>query len=111
MYLKLICLVSFVAVFGLCGSIVCGQGNQIVNPEFDDGLSSWGIYTYLNTTEGFTVEAVQGGGLSGENSALLDIYNSPGLSSIGIAQGGLLAEPGKTYLIGSPLRSRKIEDW
>lgn len=100
MYWKLICLVSFVFVFGFSGSIVCGQENQIVNPEFDDGLSSWGIYTYLNTTEGFTVEVVQGGGLSGENSALLDIYNSPGLSSIGIAQGGLLAEPGKTYPIG-----------
>jgi len=79
---------------------VFGQENQIVNPEFDNGLESWGIYTYLNTTEGFTVEVAQGEGLSGENSALIDIYNSSGLSSIGIAQGGLVAEPGKTYLIG-----------
>jgi len=100
MYRQLICLVSILFVFGLCGSIVCGQENQIVNPEFDNGLASWGIYTYLNTTEGFNVEVVQGGGLSGENSALIDIYNSPGLSSIGIAQGGLVAEPGKTYPIG-----------
>jgi len=100
MYRKLICLVSFIFVFGLYGSIACGQENQIVNPEFDNGLASWGIYTYLNTTEGFNVEVVQGGGLSGENSALLDIYNSPALSSIGIAQGGLVAEPGKTYPIG-----------
>jgi len=86
MYWKLICLVSFLFVFGLCGSMVHGQENQVVNPEFDDGLASWGIYTYLNTTEGFNVEVAQGAGLSGENSALLDIYNSPGLSSIGIAQ-------------------------
>ena len=100
MYWKLICLVSFVLVFGFSGSIVFGQENQIVNPEFDDGLSSWGIYTYLNTTEGFNVEVVQGGGLSGENSALLDIYNAPALSSIGIAQSGLIAERGKTYPIG-----------
>jgi hypothetical protein len=100
MYWKLICLVSFLLVLGFNGLIANGQENQIVNPEFDDGLSSWGIYTYLNTIEGFNVEVSQGGGLSGENSALLDIYNSPGLSSIGIAQGGLLAEPGKTYPIG-----------
>ena len=100
MYWKLSWLVSFIFVFGLCGSVVFGQENQIVNAEFDDGLDSWGIYTYLNTTEGFTVEVVQGGGLSGENSALIDIFNSPGLSSIGIAQGDLLVEPGKTYPIG-----------
>jgi hypothetical protein len=100
MYYKLFYLVPCVFIFGLYGSIVCGQENQIVNPEFDDGLSSWGIYTYLNTTEGFNVEVVQGGGLSGENSALIDIYNSSALSSIGIAQGGLIAEPGKTYPIG-----------
>ena len=46
------------------------------------------------------MEAVQGGGLSGENSALIDIFNSPGIASIGIAQGDLLVEPGKTYPIG-----------
>jgi hypothetical protein len=97
---KLIYLISFVFVFGLCGSIVYGQENQIVNPEFDDGLTSWGIYTYLNTTEGFNVVVTQGGGLSGENSALIDIYNSSALSSIGIAQSGLIAERGKTYPIG-----------
>jgi len=100
MFRKMIILVSFVLVFGLCGSIVSGQENQILNPEFDDGLNEWGIYTYLNTTEGFNVEVVQGGGLSGENSALLDIYNAPALSSIGIAQSGLVAEPGQTYFIG-----------
>jgi len=100
MYFKLICLVSFVFVFGLCGSVVYGQENQIVNPEFDEGLSSWGIYTYLNTAEGFNVVVTQGGGLSGENSALIDIYNSSVVTSIGIAQSGLVAETGKTYPIG-----------
>ena len=97
---KLIYLTSFVFFSVLGGSIVRGQENQIINPEFDNGLTSWGIYTYLNTTEGFNVEVVQGGGLSGENSALLDIYNSSALSSIGIAQSGLVAETGKTYPIG-----------
>ncbi|MHC4437763.1 MAG: PA14 domain-containing protein [Planctomycetota bacterium] len=105
---KLIYLVSLILVFGLCGSIVCGQENQILNPEFDEGLTSWGIYTYLNTTEGFNVEVVQGGGLSGENSALLDIYNSPVLSSIGIAQSGLVAETGKTYPIGFTAKAEEV---
>jgi len=107
MYWKLICLLSFIFVFGFSGSIACGQENQIVNAEFDNGLTSWGIYTYLNTTEGFTVEVAQGDGLSGENSALIDIYNSSGLSSIGIAQGGLVAEPGKTYPIGFTARAEE----
>jgi hypothetical protein len=108
MYRKLICLVSFILVFGLCGSIVYGQENQIVNGEFDDGFDPWGIYTYLNTTEGFNVEVVQGGGLSGENSALLDIYNAPALSSIGIAQSGLVAEHGKTYPIGFTAKAEDV---
>ncbi|MBN2593308.1 MAG: carbohydrate binding domain-containing protein [Sedimentisphaerales bacterium] len=108
MYRKLVCFVSFILVFGLCGSTAFGQENQIVNPEFDDGLSSWGIYTYLNTTEGFNVEAVQGAGLSGENSALLDIYNAPALSSIGIAQSGLVAERGKTYPIGFTAKAEQV---
>ncbi|MHC4322915.1 MAG: PA14 domain-containing protein [Planctomycetota bacterium] len=100
MYWKLICLVSLALVIGFSGSMAYGQENQIVNPEFDDGLTSWGIYTYTNTAEGFDVVVTQDGGLSGENSVLLDIYNSPVLASIGIAQGGLLAEPGETYPIG-----------
>jgi len=43
MYRKLICLVCFIIVFGFGGSVICGQENQIVNPEFDDGFASWGI--------------------------------------------------------------------
>lgn len=108
MYWKLFCLISFIFVFGFSGSVIHGQENQIANPEFDEGLSSWGIYTYLNTTEGFNVEVVQGGGLSGENSALLDIYSSSSLSSIGIAQSGLIAETGKTYPIGFTAKAEEI---
>ncbi|MEJ2700897.1 MAG: PA14 domain-containing protein [Sedimentisphaerales bacterium] len=96
---KLIQLVSFVFILGFCGAIAGAQENQIVNGEFDDGLDSWGIYAYLNTAEGFDVEVVQGAGLSGENAAMLDIYDSTALTSIGIAQGGLVFEPGETYPI------------
>ena len=104
---KVICLISFVLAFGLCGSIAGGQENQIINGEFDEGLGSWGTYTYENTTEGFTVEVVQGAGLSGRNTAMFDITNSPALASIGIAQSGMVIEPGVTYPIGFTARAEQ----
>jgi hypothetical protein len=97
---KLIYLVSFLLVFGLSRTLAQGQENQTINGEFDDGLESWGIYTYQNTTEGFTVEVVESAGISGRNAAMFDITNSPALASIGIAQSGLVIEPGVTYPIG-----------
>ena len=97
---KLNFLVSFLLVFGLSGSVAQGQENQIINGEFDDGLEPWGIYTYQNTTEGFTLEVVETAGISGSNAAMFDITNSPVLASIGIAQSGLVIEPGVTYPIG-----------
>jgi hypothetical protein len=97
---KLIYLVSFLLVFGLSGTVAQGQENQIINGEFDDGLEPWGIYTYQNTTEGFTVEVVETAGISGRNAAMFDITNSPALASIGIAQSGMVIEPGVTYPIG-----------
>ncbi|MGD8499566.1 MAG: carbohydrate binding domain-containing protein [Phycisphaerales bacterium] len=104
---KLIHLASFVLVFGLCGSAASGQENQIINGEFDEGFDPWGLYTYQNTTEGFTVEVVQGAGLSGENAAVFDITNSSALASIGIAQGDLVIEPGVTYPIGFTARAEQ----
>ncbi len=100
MFRKLIFLLSFVLFFGLSGSVAHGQENQIINGEFDDGLEPWGIYTYQNTTEGFTVEVVETAGISGRNAAMFDITNSPALASIGIAQSGMIIEPGVTYPIG-----------
>jgi len=96
---KLALVACFTFVLGLCGSVAHGQENQIVNGEFDNGLDGWGIYIYLNTQEGFDVEVDPDAGLSGENAALLDIYNAPVLTSIGIGQGGLVFEPGVTYPI------------
>ncbi len=97
---KLILLASFLLVFGLSGTVAQGQENQIINGEFDDGFDPWGIYAYQNTVDGFTVEVVEDAGLSGMNAAMFDIYNSPALASIGIAQGELVIEQGKTYPIG-----------
>ncbi len=97
---KLILLASFLLVFGLSETVAQVQENQIVNGEFDDGFDPWGIYTYQNTTEGFTVKVVGNAGISGRNAAMFDITNSPELASIGIAQSGMIIEPGVKYPIG-----------
>ena len=61
---KVICLISFVLACALSGSISLGQENQIINGEFDNGLLSWGSYG----GGGFTLEVVQGAGLSGSSA-------------------------------------------
>jgi len=73
-----------------------GQGNIMLNGEFDEDLDSWGIYGGA----GFTVSVVQDAALSGYNAALIDITNAGAGNSIGIAQGQLPLEQGKTYPIG-----------
>ncbi|MHC4425459.1 MAG: PA14 domain-containing protein [Planctomycetota bacterium] len=104
---KLIHFASFILVVGLCGSFASGQENQIINGEFDEGFDPWGLYTYQNTAEGFTVEVVQGAGLSGENAAMFDITNSSALASIGIARGDLVMDTGVTYPIGFTARAEQ----
>jgi hypothetical protein len=100
----LICLVSFIVAFGLCGSIASGQENQIVNGEFDDALNSWGSYG----TAGFRMEVVQGAALSGSNAVMIDVTDASVTASIGISQVGFVIEPGVTYPIG--FRARAEED-
>ena len=92
----MICLVCFFAAFGFFSSIASGQGNQIVNGEFDDGLNSWGMYG----STGFNAVVVQGAGLSGNNAAMIDVTDASATASIGIYQSGLVIEPGVTYPIG-----------
>ena len=92
----LICLVSFVVAFGLCGSIASGQENQIVNGEFDDGLNLWGSYG----SAGFTMEVVQSGALSGNNAVLIDITDASATSSIGIYHDIFQLVQGQTYPFG-----------
>ena len=96
MYKRMICLVSVVLAFGLCGSIANGQENQIFNAEFDDDLNSWGSYG----AAGFTMEVVQSGALSGNNAVLIDITNASAATSIGISQGGFQLVQGQTYPLG-----------
>ncbi|MBN1362276.1 MAG: carbohydrate binding domain-containing protein [Sedimentisphaerales bacterium] len=99
--------VGLVLVLAVFGSDAWGWQNQIINSDFDDGLESWGIYQYQNTAEGFTVEVVEGAGLSGKNAALIDITDAAALASIGIAQSGLVLEPGVTYPIGFTARAEQ----
>jgi hypothetical protein len=99
-----ICLVLFFVAFGFCGSIASGQGNQIVNSEFDDGLNGWSLYG----STGFNVVVVPGAGLSGNNAAMIDVTDASATASIGIYQSGLVIEPGVTYPIG--FRARAEQD-
>ena len=79
-----------------------GQENQIQNPEFDNGLVSWGLYGGA----GFTVSVVSGARLSGPNAALLDVTDAS-VASIGIAQDNLKFENGKKYPIGVTAKADK----
>ncbi len=91
---KLTCFAICVLIFGWA-ACAWGQENQILNPEFDNELTSWGRYG----TSGYTVEVVQDVKLSGKNAAVLDITDAGAGTAIGIAQGGLLLEPDVTYPI------------
>ena len=83
-------------MYGWAASCVWSQENQIINSEFDEALDSWGSYG----NAGFTIEAVRDAGLSGKNGAVLDVTDASAATAIGIAQSGLLLEPGVTYPIG-----------
>jgi len=89
-------------LFAGFGPVVWGQQNQIQNPEFDNGLDSWWLYGGA----GFTASAVQGARLSGANAALMDVTDAS-VTSIGIAQGGLMFERGQKYPVGLTAKADK----
>ncbi|MDI6451010.1 discoidin domain-containing protein [Anaerobaca lacustris] len=103
---KLICIMAMAFVLGWSGGLIRAQENQIVNSEFDDGLTGWGRYG----ATGFDVVVVQNAGLSGANAVLLDITDAAATASIGIAQSGLLLEPGVTYPIGFTARAQQSRE-
>ncbi|MCX5645798.1 MAG: discoidin domain-containing protein [Phycisphaerae bacterium] len=98
----LVHLISVVLLLAGAGPLVWGQDNQVQNPEFDNGLVSWGLYG----ASGFTVSVVSGARLSGPNAALIDVTD-PSVTSIGIAQGNLKFERGKKYPIGVTAKADK----
>jgi len=102
---RLIHLISAALVFALCGTIAWAQDpvNQIINPEFDDGLNGWRGYGGT----GFTNEAVRGAGLSGANAAVINVTDAAAGTAIGLAQDGLLLETGVTYPIGFTVRAEQ----
>ena len=106
MFKRLICLAFVVLVFGWGGPFAFGQENQIQNGEFDDDLNSWGIYGGA----GFSVNVVEDGALSGYNAALIDVTNAGAGTMIGIAQGELQFEQGKTYTIGLTARASQARE-
>jgi len=98
---NVICLISFVLVFVLSGSISQAQENQIANGEFDDDLNAWGSYG----AAGFTMEVVQSGALSGNNAVLIDITDAASATSIGISQTIPRLVQGQTYPFGFMAKS------
>ncbi|NQV36068.1 MAG: carbohydrate binding domain-containing protein [Phycisphaeraceae bacterium] len=92
---KRCCFVVCALVFAWAASSAWSQENQIQNPEFDDDLTSWGLYGGA----GFTVSQIQDVRLSGKNAVVLDVTDASAGTAIGIAQGGLLLEPDVTYPI------------
>ena len=95
-------LISLVVLLGGSGPVVWGQANQLLNPEFDNGLTSWGRYG----TAGYTVSVVTGAHLSGNNAALIDVTDAS-VASIGISQGNLKFEKGKKYPVGLTAKADK----
>jgi len=91
-----------VLLLGGFGPAVWGQTNQIQNPEFDNGLTSWGTYG----SAGFTVSVVTGAHLSGANAALINVTDAS-VASIGIAQGNLKFEKGQKYPVGVTAKADK----
>jgi hypothetical protein len=95
-------LISLVLLLGGSGPAVWGQANQIQNPEFDSGLTSWGMYGGA----GFTASVVTGAHLSGANAALINVTDAS-VASVGISQGNLKFERGKKYPIGVTAKADK----
>ncbi len=100
---KLYCFIICVLIFGLAASSAWSQENQIQNSEFDEDFTSWVRYG----AAGYTAEVVQGAGMSGKNAVLLDVTDASAGTAIGIAQDGLLLEPGVTYPIGFTARAEE----
>jgi hypothetical protein len=87
---------SLVLVCAVWGAVAWGQENQILNYEFDQGLTSWGQY---GTAGGYQRSVVQGAHLSGPNALLLEVTD-PTVASIGVTQGNLKFANGETYQVG-----------
>jgi hypothetical protein len=107
---RICCLMVIAVISQLAVPSVWGQENQIFNSEFDilnsassTGFESWGSYGGT----GFTIEAVRDASFSSKNAAVLDVTDAAAATAIGIAQTGLLLEPGVTYPIGFTARAEQ----
>jgi hypothetical protein len=87
---------AIVSALMLLCSTCPGIGNQIINGEFDAGTTLWQRYG----DDAYTIEVVQGAGLSGPNALKIDIFDAAAQESITVAQAGLVLKQGTTYQIG-----------
>ena len=96
MYREGIRLAAIVWALMLICSTCSGIENQIVNGEFDAGIEPW----QRSDGDGYTIDVVQGAGLSGLNALKIDISDVNAQESIAITHGGFAFEQGATYHIG-----------
>ncbi|HUT45053.1 MAG TPA: hypothetical protein VMX36_02160 [Sedimentisphaerales bacterium] len=80
----------------LLGSICLGLENQIINGKFNDGIEPW----QRSDGDGFTIEVVQGAGLSGPNALKIDVLDAAAQESIMISQGSFALDLGAKCHIG-----------
>ncbi len=91
--------IHLAAVFSalmLLGSACPALENQIINGEFDAGIEPW----QRSEGDGFTIEVVQGAGLSGLSALKIDISDVNAQESIMIFQGSFTLDPGAKCHIG-----------
>jgi len=93
---KRIRLAAIVWALMLLGSTCLALENQIINGEFDAGIEPW----QRSDGDGFTIDVVQGAGLSGLNALKIDISDVNAQESITITYDDFTLEQGATYHIG-----------
>jgi hypothetical protein len=99
---KRILLAAVVWALMLLSSVCQSQENQIINGEFDAGIEPW----QKSVGDGFTIEVVQGEGLSGTYALKIDVLDTTAQESILISRVALLLN-GEPHII-SALRQKPI---
>jgi len=93
---KWIHLAAIVSVLMLLCTTCWGIENQIINGEFDAGIEPW----QRSDGDGYTIDVVQGVGLSSLNALQIDVSDANAQESIMIFQGSFTLDQGAKCHIG-----------
>jgi hypothetical protein len=89
-------LTTIVSAFILSGSICLALENQIINGEFDAAIKPW----QRSPGDGYTINVVQGAGLSGTNALKIGVLDASAQEYITIFQGSFALDLGAKCHIG-----------